>query len=102
MKNRKIYFQLNTRAGFSVIELIVALTIMTIIVTVGFSAYSYSQTNYGKIKTKLDDQLNANPEGKDVEFRRRFYEALISNESLPIECEPSLNKLKDCISNFSN
>jgi len=102
MKNRKLSFRSNSAYGFSVVELIVALTIMTIIVTVGFSAYSYAQTNYGKIKTRLDDQLNANPEGKDVEFRRRFFEALINNESLPVECEPGLNRLKDCISNFAN
>ena len=49
MKNRKLSFQSNSAYGFSVVELIVALTIMTIIVTVGFSAYTYFQTDYGKI-----------------------------------------------------
>jgi prepilin-type N-terminal cleavage/methylation domain-containing protein len=49
MKNRKLSFRSNSAYGFSVVELIVALTIMTIIVTVGFAAYTYFQTDYGKI-----------------------------------------------------
>lgn len=102
MDNKKNNFSLKMTYGFSVIELIVALTIMTIVVTIGFSAYSYTQMNYGKIKKRVDNELNANPEGQDVKFKRRFYETLISNEALPSKCEPNRNELDDCISIFEN
>ena len=74
MKNRKLNFQLSTAYGFSVVELIVALTIMTIIVTVGFSAYTYFQTDYGKVSRNLE-----NLSKKDVSIKCKIYQGLIDS-----------------------
>jgi len=98
MKNRKIYFQLSTAFGFSVVELIVALTIMTIIVTVGFSAYTYFQTEYGKVSRNLE-----NLSKKDVSIKYRLYQDLISDNSQNIcpetDWKAEISQLKDCLFN---
>jgi len=79
MKNRKLSFRSNSAYGFSVVELIVALTIMTIIVTVGFSAYTYFQTDYGKVARKLEDISE-----KDVSIKSEIYNDLLSSDKSQI------------------
>ena len=97
MKNRKLSFRSNPAYGFSVVELIVALTIMTIIVTVGFSAYTYFQTDYGKI---------ANTEKSESErydqIKTNVYKNLATSNPSSICGNPSINlnvdSLNKCIS----
>ena len=92
MKNRKLSFRSNSAYGFSVVELIVALTIMTIIVTVGFSAYTYFQNDYGKVANTL--KMNS-----------KNYDLIKSNayEQKPICPIPSteISTIRECITNIN-
>jgi len=94
MKNRKLSFRSNPAFGFSVVELIVALTIMTIIVTVGFSAYTYAQTNYGTINKRLNEKII-----NDENFKTNFFSHFPNNN-----CPTPLNQdaLKTCYSLIIN
>lgn len=99
MKNRKLNFQSNSAYGFSVVELIVALTIMTIIVTVGFSAYTYFQTDYGKVA----NTLKINSKKYDL-IKLNIYEQKLICETPNTETPgalASISALKACITNFN-
>jgi prepilin-type N-terminal cleavage/methylation domain-containing protein len=93
MKNRKLSFRSNSAYGFSVVELIVALTIMTIIVTVGFSAYTYFQTDYGKVANTL--KMNS-----------KNYDLIKSNayEQKPIcpVLSTEIGAIKECVANINS
>ena len=93
MKNRKLSFRSNSAYGFSVVELIVALTIMTIIVTVGFSAYTYFQTDYGKVANTL--KMNS-----------KNYDLIKSNayEQKPIcpVLSTEIGAIKKCVANINS
>jgi prepilin-type N-terminal cleavage/methylation domain-containing protein len=94
MKNRKLSFRSNSAYGFSVVELIVALTIMTIIVTVGFSAYTYFQNDYGKVA----NTLKMNSKNYDS-IKTKIYS--LTNPSQTSQCEnfkqdPSISSV-NCI-----
>jgi prepilin-type N-terminal cleavage/methylation domain-containing protein len=97
MKNRKLSFRSNPAYGFSVVELIVALTIMTIIVTVGFSAYTYFQTDYGKVSRNLE-----NLSKKDISIKYKIYQDLIDgskNICPETDWKAEISKLRDCLFN---
>ena len=97
MKNRKLNFRSNLVYGFSVVELIVALTIMTIIVTVGFSAYTYFQTDYRKVSKSLEDLSK-----KDISIKSKIYQDLIDgkdNFCSGKDWKSEISKFKDCLFN---
>jgi prepilin-type N-terminal cleavage/methylation domain-containing protein len=103
MKNRKLSFRSNSAYGFSVVELIVALTIMTIIVTVGFSAYTYFQTDYGKVA----NTLKINSQKYDL-IKLNIYEHIYEQKPICDTSNPetpgalaSISALKACITNFN-
>jgi len=100
MKNRKLGFRSNSAYGFSVVELIVALTIMTIIVTVGFSAYTYFQNDYGKVA----NTLKMNSKNYDL-IKSKNYDLIKSNayEQKPICPIPSteISAIRECITNIN-
>jgi len=90
MKNRKLSFQSNSAYGFSVVELIVALTIMTIIVTVGFSAYTYFQTDYGKIANTEKSESE-----KYDQIKKNIYEYITNSNSTSYCGKPNQNPSVD-------
>jgi prepilin-type N-terminal cleavage/methylation domain-containing protein len=90
MKNRKLSFRSNSAYGFSVVELIVALTIMTIIVTVGFSAYTYFQNDYGKVA----DTLKMNSKNYDS-IKTKIYSLTNPSQTSPSQTSQCENFKQD-------
>jgi len=96
MKNRKLSFRSNPAYGFSVVELIVALTIMTIIVTVGFSAYTYFQIDYGKVAKN-----EKNESERYDQIKTNVYKNIVTSNPTSICGGPNINlnvdSLNECI-----